>query len=441
MSLSRLSPAQTRAALDATVALTCAGSLLLAGRLLRSRAAARPGPRLTQGGGAWQPWAAFLAVCALLLVNQLVVNAYIVQAHAGDPGFITRFLGSGWFAVTPSAKAVRWLAANLPSRWLRGPLSYSLLRVQAVLELPFALLAYLSVVAMLDAGLYRRLWRSALLPLAVISFTFTFCLIELRLYNPWTQSDVCARWLAAAAVIALWAARRRSGRRQEAAAPTPGLATLLRLFLGAAAVGAVVLVLYDVALLYNLAHLPARLPILGAGVGVGTLAALGSLGEATPPPGRTRTSPGLSGLGEVLCVFSVVFFAPSLSIRYCGERWSAVVGAGLLCLAALLCGLKLAFRDQAEHGIPRWRVLLGLLAALATALIVLTADVAGLLFGPDPPLLELLLLEQAALVLPLAALAAWLVDRLLARRPLAQPSGRAPVRSAPAQAPGKTADR
>lgn len=415
MNLSRLSPAQTRAALDATVALTCGGALLLAGRLLRSRAAAREGPPTTARSGAWQPWTALLAVCALLLCNQLVVNAYIAQAHAGEPGFVTRFLGRGWFAVTPSAKAVRWLAANLPSRWLRGPLSYSLLRVQAALELPFALLAYLSVVAMLDVGLYRRLWRSALLPLAAISFTVTFCLIELRLYNPWTQSDLYARWLAAAVVIGWWASRRRSGPWPPAAAPRPGLVALLRFFIGAAAVGAVVLVFYDVALLYNLAHLPERLPILGAGVGAGTLAALWPVAAEAPAPDRTGASPGLWGLGEILSAFCVIFFAPSLSIRYCGQRWSAVVGAGLLFVAALSWGLTRALRDQAARGVAWWRGLLGLLAALATALVALTADVAGHLFGPDPPLLELFLLEQAAVVLPLAALAAWRTDRLLAR--------------------------
>jgi len=412
--LTRLSSAQAQQTLAVTVAVTCALSGLGSVSLTRRTAAAAAALRQPRGrSAAWQPWTAFLGVCALLFLNQVVVNAYILKTQAGDPGFITRFLGPSWFALATTAAPVRWLAANLPSTWLRGPLAYSVLRVQAVLELPFALLAYLAVVAMLDARLYRLLLRSALFPLAAVSFTFTFCLIELRLYNPWTQSDLRARWLAAAAVLLLWGSWRLRTRNEPArlAAPRLGLPGLLIFFVGAAAAGAVVLVLYDVALLYNFGHLRARLPILGAGVVVGTLAAVAP--AATQAGRLSRPGPGLQALTTVLATFAAVFFAPALSIRYCGTHASAVGGAALLLLTALLLGLQLAGRTLAARGVPRWRGLMGLATALLTALVLLGSDAAGWLFGFRQPLFELVLLQHAILIFPLTALTVWGVDRVL----------------------------
>ena len=119
------------------------------------------------------------------------------------------------------APPVRWLVAQLPTGWLSGPLAYSILRVQAVLEL--------------------------------------------RLHNPWTQSDLYARWLAALAMLLGWGVQRLFTKQvpAELRAPRLGFVGLLVFFVGAAAVGAVVLVLYDAALLYNLGHLRAHLGILG----------------------------------------------------------------------------------------------------------------------------------------------------------------------------------
>lgn len=82
---------------------------------------------------------------------------------------------------------------------------------------------------------------------------------------------------------------------------------------------------------------------------------------------------------------------------------------------ALLLGVVLAICGQAALGVPRWRGLCGLLVALMTALGRLYGDAAGRGLGAEPPLRELFLLEQAALVLPLTAGAVWLTDRLLGR--------------------------
>lgn len=414
MSWSQISTTQARQALDFTVAVTCALSLLTVTLLAQRPPATRAAPSaVAPAPRVWRPWVAFLCVCALLLLNQLVVNAYIVRLYDGDATFVRRYLGHGWFVLAPDAPPVRWLVEALPERWLRGPLAYCILRVQAVLELPFALLAYLSVVAMLDATLYRWLVRSVLFPLAAISFTFTFCLIELRLYNPWTQSDLYARWLAAAALLGWWGRRRLTDRDGPTAlqAPRLGLGGLLVFFVGAAAAGAVVLVLYDAALVYNLGHLHSHLPVLVVGVLLGSLAAIVRTRAARVDSGEP--GPGLQGLTATLGTFAVGFFAPSLSIRYCGARLSALLGASLLLLGALLLGLMLAARALGRRGIPTWRALLGLGVALITAQLLLRSNLAGWLRGGTRQLFELTLLQNAALIFPTAALAVWLLDRLL----------------------------
>jgi hypothetical protein len=268
---------------------------------------------------------------------------------------------------------------------------------------------------MLDAALYRRLVHSALLPLAAISFTFTFCVIELRLYNPWTQSDLYARWLAAAVVLLGWGARRltHSEPPPTMSAPRLGLFGLLVFFVGAAAAGAVVLVMYDAALLYNLGHLRSHLPILGASLIFGSLAALLRSRDTATRVSSTEPGPGLSGLTAVLGLFAVGFFAPSLSIRYCGARLSALGAASLLLLGALLLGILLAARALAPRGVAIWRALLGVGVALATAFLFLRGNLVGRLLGDTRRLFELVLLQNAALIFPAAALAVWLLDRLL----------------------------
>jgi hypothetical protein len=195
--------------------------------------------------------------------------------------------------------------------------------------------------------------------------------------------------------------------------PTIGLAGLLVFFLGAAAVGAVVLCMYDVALLYNLAHLPARGPVLAGGLLVGSLAALvrARAGSApVAPPG-----PGMQAVTTTLAAFVTVFLAPSLCIRYCGARESALAGAGILFLAALVLPLPLWSAALAAQHTPRWRGLLGLAVAMGSAGILLVCDAAGRLFGGQQVILEQVLLEHAALCFPGAALAVWLTDQAMAK--------------------------
>src|SRR5690606_29660851 len=127
------------------------------------------------------------------------------------------------------------------------------------------------------------------------------------LYNQYTVEDIVLRALAAV-VVPWWVAglsSRGSGGR------TDDLPRLL-LFLGSAvALGALCLVVYDTALLYNLGHLDALAPVaLGATI---VLAATRVLARRVPgrPPGRnvewiTRSAGWLLVLAAV----------PALPIRY-----------------------------------------------------------------------------------------------------------------------------
>jgi hypothetical protein len=63
-----------------------------------------------------------------------------------------------------------------------------LFRVSSFLELPFVLLAYLTVCRWLDAGVYRRAVR-LIWPASAV-YTVTFCLIEWVLHNPYTTVEV-----------------------------------------------------------------------------------------------------------------------------------------------------------------------------------------------------------------------------------------------------------
>src|SRR5438067_2390810 len=121
---------------------------------------------------AWlfHPLAQLLLVCTLFFLNQILCHAYVLRVHGGDATFITRFLGPGWFA-RPRWESVRFVAAHIgDGRWLAP----TVLRVQAFLELPFTLFAYLAVARMLGRELHLRLVRPPLLLLASASFSITF---------------------------------------------------------------------------------------------------------------------------------------------------------------------------------------------------------------------------------------------------------------------------
>ena len=75
-------------------------------------------------------------------------------------------------------------------RWLAP----SVLRVQAFLELPFTMFAYLAVARLLGRRLHASLRRLPVLFVVGVSFSVTFSIIELALPNPSTRDDLALRY-------------------------------------------------------------------------------------------------------------------------------------------------------------------------------------------------------------------------------------------------------
>ncbi|MFF1949133.1 hypothetical protein ACFVXI_10415, partial [Kitasatospora herbaricolor] len=285
------------------------------------------------------PGAALAVVIALLTLNQVLVTVYVLREHGGDPSFLTRHLPAGWFALADGNAPVRWLAAHWPAPRLLAP---SVLRIPALLELPFVLLAFATVLRMLDPGLYRRAARSPLLPLAAASYTVAFCAVEWQLHNPYTVDDILLRVLSAVLTPLLI---RRLAARDDAPAPPPAAAGLLLFGVALWAVGRLVLVLYDTVLLYDLGRIGAELPAAAGAVAV--LAAVRRARTALPA-GGPPAGPAVSAIGTLLRRGLVLFLVPALAVRY---------GAGFGTPAVALAG--------------------GLLVLLTAALPVLRAGTAG----------------------------------------------------------------
>ncbi len=290
---------------DAAVLGSTGAALLLGPRALRAPTAdgtpARPG-RGRRGG---RPEVLLAAVTGLIYLNQLLCSAYLLRVHGGDAGYVARYLPPGWFAEPTGHPVVRALAAHLPAPGLFAP---TVLRVQAFLELPFVLSAYATVLHRLSPALLRAVLGSpALVWATAASYTLVFGVVEGALRNPWTVQDVVIRVLSAllTAPLLLRAARRAPG--PERRSDTLGL---LRFAAELWAVGTLVMVVYDTALLYNLRHLPDRWPE--------TALALALLAATARDrrPGPATTGPGTAALDLLLQRTLVLFLLPALAIRY-----------------------------------------------------------------------------------------------------------------------------
>lgn len=297
-----------------------------------------------------------LVVVGAVYINQVLCTIYLVRVWHGDPGFIARFLPDGWFALADDDPVMRWLAESWPRPEL---LSWSLLRVPALLELPFVLLAYLTVCRWCGAGVFRRvsIW------LVAITHTATFCLIEWSLANPYTLQDIALRVVSG--LVTPWLVGRLSGGGRERLGSAADLTAFV---VSAAALGALVLVVYDTALLYNLGHLGDALPI--AVVAAGALVVARLVAKRVPV---AQAGPGIAAVGASLGWFLVFFSAPALPIRY-GMSFdtsllSAVAGLVIIA-AAVVCGVHETARAST---VPRraWAaelvlaMMLGAAAALA----------------------------------------------------------------------------
>lgn len=346
------------------------------------------------------PWTLFLATSALALANQVLFNAYILAAHGGDPSFIQAYLGRAYFHMDFDFPLVRPIASALGREGAAFWLSPSLLRVNAILELPFAVFAYLAITRLFDRAAARFLLRSPLGWLGAASFTIILCLIELLLHNPWTSSDL---WMRGVSFLLFAPTLVYLGHRERGAPCFPendgqprSLTALLVAFMGAIAMAGSLLLLYDITLLYNLGHVKELKPLLLGLLVMGTSSVLvgprlnGPIqrrGDVTPPPAS------VSAITMVASSFAIAFFVPSLAVRYgLGHPISDWVGLGTLA-AAVVGGLVWASR---EPGLVRGRWLAGLAGgALAGCVAVV---VARSMFGRIP-MAEAALVVYAALFL------------------------------------------
>ncbi|MFD8754663.1 hypothetical protein ACFV0O_27305 [Kitasatospora sp. NPDC059577] len=373
--------------LNGTVVVSAAASLVLVPGVLR--AGPRPPSRTGRTGcsgrtgrtgrtGRIGPEAALAAVVALVFVNQVLVAVYVNRVHGGDASFIARYLPPGWFDV-PRLDS---LAARFPAPELLAP---SVLRVQAFLELPLVLLAFVSVVRRLDRDLYVRLARSPLVPLAAVSYTVAFCAIEWDLRNPYTVDDLVLRVLSAVVTPPLI---DRLARREPAVGSPPRNPFLFALDLWA--YGQLMLVLYDTALLYNLARLGAHLLPAAAAAAVLTATRLFRRSATSP------TGPYVATLAATIGRALALFLVPALAIRYA----QTFATPRLAALAGLVVIGAAARRDTV-------RLLLPAVAAAAVGCVV-----AVLLPGPY---YEATLLRSATGALLAATAVCALLDTTRAR--------------------------
>ncbi len=294
------------------------------------------------------PLSQFVLVCVVIYVNQVLFGAFILRAHGGSAGFIARYIPGDWFAIGRQDPLVQLAAQHVgDGRWL----SPTLLRVQAFLELPFTMLAYLAVARLLGRQLYTTLCRPLGLALAAVSFSVTFSLVELSLPNPYTNDDLLLRIAACllTPVYLAWICRaenRRSPLREDAAGPAGALG-LLAFLAGAGAISYIVLALYDALLLYNLAHLPRY----ASGIAISLVVASGASFVAPRVDAalaRARAvrapSPAMDVCVSALRAFTLLFFVPSLTLRYWGAHPSAAVCGALVVAIGLASGTASALR-------------------------------------------------------------------------------------------------
>lgn len=354
-----------RVLVDGTVVVSVAAAVVL----LHGRRPVR-----LHGGGAhrqaprwWtRPEAALAAVTGLIFLNQALFTVYVLRVHGGDPAFVARHLPPGWFELADGSAALRWLAAHVPAPELLAP---TVLRVQAVLELPFVLLAVLAALRWLDPGLYRRAALTGLLWAAAASYTFVFCVVEWDLRNPYTVDDLVLRCVAGLLTPPLLAALARREPGEPVRRPSAG--GLLLFAVSLAALGYLVLVVYETALLYNLGRADEAAP----GAAVALLALVAARRRAARDAGevhrRARAGGVVAVVGRGLWWFLALFWVPALAIRY-GVTFgtpllAAATGLGLLSAASAMALRDVRAEAAAAGRTVGWPGLAGRVGAAALA--------------------------------------------------------------------------
>ncbi|GIE89068.1 hypothetical protein [Actinoplanes regularis] len=376
----------TSAALHATVTASVLVGLPVTIRAVRAPAV-EPSPRRAVGPGWW-----LAAVVGLLLVNQVLFTVYALRVRNGDLSYLGGYVPDGWFELA-DGPVMTWLADHAPAP---GLLAVCALRLPSLLELPFGMLAYLTIVNWLDPRLYRRLTGTTVLALTSASYSITFGLIEWAMHTVYTTQDLVLR--AVSAVLTVFAFGRL--RRRPSAVPGTGAprtaAELLAFAASTAALGFLALALYDSVLLYSMGKVGQHVPgavVAGLVLAASRLAASRLRERGGPLP----AGPGLDTLTTGLSWWLALFLIPALAIRYelgFGSRLFAAA-AGLLVIGAATTAalfqvygrLPLAGRAAA---VRRW------LLGLAVAVLVAVVAAAGGLAVPAVHT-ELRLLWSAAL--------------------------------------------
>ncbi|MCB9763849.1 MAG: hypothetical protein H6739_29030 [Alphaproteobacteria bacterium] len=331
----------------------------------------------------------FLGVCALLVLNQLVFAVFV--AAAGLPPWTAGF-PKGWF-LTVRGPAVAVIAAWIAEHpALLEVASWSLLRVNALLELPFAALAALCAAWIVGPGLPARLLRPAPWGALCASWTLVFIALEQHLANPWTHQDVLLRVVAAVATLGLGPALRRRCPSPSRPPRVVDARAAAEAVLALGLLSAAIVTFAYLTLVYNLAELgwlwPALLP---------TCAALALLVRALAAAPDRVGDPLWRGLGEAAGVFVLVFVPVSIPLRY---AWPHPVAQGLLAL--LVGGAVLFALTRMERRLPH---ALGVGLGLTLA----ATDGFGALSGAWLAWPDLLMLARGGLFLAtwIAAVAAW----------------------------------
>ncbi|MEV4510649.1 hypothetical protein AB0K00_16975 [Dactylosporangium sp. NPDC049525] len=360
----------------------------------------KSGPRQTQaarGPGFWLG-----AVTAAIYLNQLLFTVYVLRVRRGDPSFIARYLPPGWFDLADGG-AMRAVAAAFPAPDL---LEVSVLRVQALLELPFVILAYLCVCRWLDPARARVLTAPAVLWAACVAYSVVFGLVEWGLRNPYTTDDLILRAVSCVATAAL------AGRCDlRSTKPQSGVDVLLAVG-SAAALGVLVLVVYDTALLYNLGHVPRLVPVAAVAAAALAAARLVARRRAATP---REAGAGVRTVSAGLAWFAALFFVPALPVRYAmdlGTPWLTVAGAAAVAVTAA----ALTVRDVTA-GLGRTRRAVGLWLAQVSAATAAGLAAASAALLPPPTYPEVRILLAAALFLTTATAVLAATDALLRREP------------------------
>ncbi|GAA2891121.1 hypothetical protein Acy02nite_74510 [Actinoplanes cyaneus] len=356
----------TALALHATVAASVLVGVPVTWRAVRSPATAEPGGRPV-GPGWW-----LAGVVVLLFVNQVLFTVYALRVHGGDMSYLGGYVPDGWFQLAD----LTWLADRWPAPEL---LALSVFRVPSLLlELPLGIFAYLTVLNWLDPRLYRRLATTPVLAAVSASYTITFGLIEWAMHTTYTNQDLALR--AVCGVLTVLVARRVCCQRSAppgAGAPRDA-AELLAFAASTAALGYLILSLYDSVLLYSMGKIGQHL--LGATI-AGIVLVASRIAANRLRAREASAGPGIDTLTSGLSWWLALFLVPALAIRYelgFGSRLFAAA-AGLLVIGAATAAalsqvygrLPLAGRALATR---RW--LLGLALAAVTGALAAVAGFA-----------------------------------------------------------------